>query len=521
MLSVRRFALLAVALAIGPFAGDAWAKLLRGTPGDDRLLGTAVADTIEGLGGHDLLRGRGGRDAIAGGPGNDRIAAHADVGRDTVRCGAGLDVVNAELHDMVAADCEVVARQLSRDPFDVPEGQRESQVEPDSMAWGSTVVAAFQSSRFVSGGAAGIGWATSRDGGRTWRSGHLPELSVYTSRAGRFEGVTDPVVAYDAAHGVWLIATLGLAEGSELVVSRSTTGLAWSAPVVAAASPLEDYDKEWVACDNWLSSPFRGTCYLAYLDLEGRRIAVRRSTDGGVTWSDAVVTAADRRLGGLVNGAFPVIRPDGSLVVAYTVFGFFDLAAGLIGAVRSIDGGVSFGPPVEIARVHELSLLGMRAPALVSADVDSAGRIRVAWADCRFQEGCAGNTILVATSEDGQTWQPPAQVAAVRGEAFVPGIAVSRDGSRVAVVFHVQTAEGVEIWLIESRDGGGTWRRPRLLSAEPMPLDWIVSTDIGRMLADYISVSYVAGRPVPVFALASEPAGDALRQAIFAATVIR
>jgi photosystem II stability/assembly factor-like uncharacterized protein len=125
----------------------------------------------------------------------------------------------------------------------------------------------------------------------------------------------------------------------------------------------------------------------------------------------------------------------------------------------------------------------------------------------------------MATSDDGQRWQPPVQVASVRAEAFVPGIAVTRDGSRLAIVFHAQSAEGVDVWLIESRDGGATWRRPQLLSAEPMPLDWMPSTDIGRMLADYISVSYVAGRPVPVFALASEPTGDALRQAIFAATV--
>lgn len=517
---MRRLALLAVALAIGPLAGDdAWAKELRGTPGSDRLLGTGVADTIEGLGGHDVLRGRGGRDLIAGGPGDDRIAAQADVGRDTVRCGPGLDVVNAEVADAVAADCEVVARQLSRDPFDALGAQRETQVEPDSMAWGSTVVVAFQSSRFVLGGAAGIGWATSLDGGRTWRSGHLPELSVYTPTPGRFEHVSDPAVAYDAVHGVWLIASLGLADRSELVVSRSPNGVAWDAPVVAAASPLEDYDKEWVACDNWLSSPFRGSCYLAYLDLENEWIAVRRSTDGGLTWSEPIVTAADRTTGGLVNGAFPVVRPDGSLVVVYTVFGFLDLSAGRIGAVRSTDGGVSFGPPVEVARVLELSLLGMRAPALVSADVDAAGRIRVAWADCRVQPGCAGNGIVLASSVDGERWLPPVQVAAGPGELFVPGLAVTRDGSRAAVVFHSQRADGIHVWLAESRDGGTTWGKPVRLSAEPMPLDWIASTSIGRMLADYVSVSYVGARPVAVFALASEPAGAPYRQAIFAATV--
>ena len=38
------------------------------------------------------------------------------------------------------------------------------------------------------------------------------------------------------------------------------------------------------------------------------------------------------------------------------------------------------------------------------------------------------------------------------------------------------------------------------------------------MLADYISVSYVGGRPVPVLSLATEPVAGELRQSIYATT---
>jgi hypothetical protein len=52
-------------------------------------------------------------------------------------------------------------------------------VEPDSYSFGSTIVTVFQSGRFLDGGAANIGFATSRNGGRTWRSGVLPGLSFF------------------------------------------------------------------------------------------------------------------------------------------------------------------------------------------------------------------------------------------------------------------------------------------------------------------------------------------------------
>jgi len=55
------------------------------------------------------------------------------------------------------------------------------------------------------------------------------------------------------------------------------------------------------------------------------------------------------------------------------------------------------------------------------------------------------------------------------------------------------------------------------LNAESMPLSWIAFTPRGRMVADYISTSWVAGRPVSVFSLAASRSGGRFRQAIFAA----
>lgn len=534
-------------LALG--VGAARSATIRGTLGPDRLVGTGAGDRIFGRAGADMLDGRGGADLLDGGPGldalmggagDDRIGVEYDGSRDTVVCGPGRDVVAAELADVVGGTCEVVSRQLSRDTFADVDGQHETQVEPDSFAVGSTIVTAFQAGRMASGGASGIGFATSRDRGATWRSGFLPSLTIATRPAGDAPSASDPVVAYDALHGYWLIATVAESEFRvRTLVSRSRDGLTWSAPVIAAGDPAEEDDKEWLTCDNGIGSPFRGRCYLSYLDVRSGEIRTRISNDGGRTWSTPAVTAGRNELG-FVNGAFPIVRPDGTLVVVFHLAAggdyFADAEANQIQAVRSTDGGETFSSPVTVARVQAEDVRGVRAPTLPSADVDSGGTIYAAWGDCRFRSECTVDDIVVSRSRDGRTWTAPERVPLVGADsdvqAFVPGLAVdpttAGSSARLAVVAYTQstscaweTCRGIDVVLASSRNGGRSWNAPRRLNAVSMATSWLPDTGLGRMLGDYISTSYVRGRAVPVFALASEPFGGRLRQAIYASTRIR
>lgn len=414
------------------------------------------------------------------------------------------------------------------------EPQTNTQVEPHSFAWGKKIVTAFQSWRIVDGGAAALGWATSADAGAHWRTGTLP--------LGQYFAASDPVVAFDAAHHVWLISGIGFrGRYHDVFVARSKDGVAWSNPVVAADDGDGDHDKEWIGCDNGVRSPFRGRCYLAYVDTVKWLLGIRTSDDGGQTWSNPVrLQPGVVGPGAVFSGPVPVTRPNGDVVVPYSFFAPLDpRARGVaeedrVAAVVSHDGGTTFTQPIRVAALQAADdLNGIRAPALPSASVDAAGKVYVAWQDGRFRTRAGENDIVLSTSTDGLRWTEPARIRMPGTPTYIlPAIAVdpatSGKKAHVAVAYYsIHLSPGcttyvpgcyqeIDAWLVQSTNGGRTWTAPRKLNSQAMQVEWLADTTLGAMLGDYISVSYVRGQAVPVLALASPPAAGEHSESIFA-----
>jgi hypothetical protein len=466
----------------------------------------AIVGTVRG----DFLAGREGADRIVARAGDDRISAEYDGGIDRISCGAGRDVVTADARDRIDGDCEIVSTRLHRDRQTNADSQHETQVEPDSYTVGATTVALFQNGRNRSGGAASIAFSTSKDGGRTWREGILPGLTVISAPPGTATRASDPTVAYDSVHGVWLANTLAIApDSTRLTIHRSHDGFVWSGPIDAARAPAFDiaYDKNWLTCDNGAASPLRGRCYLAYT-LVGERegddsVAVQYSNDGGVTWSAAATVHI------AVTGVIPVVQPNGTLTLV-----FWSPRTGMV-AVRSTDGGVTLGGPVMISGLRFKEARPLRAPPVPAADVDGAGRVMAVWQDCRFHSDCQANDIVFTRSTDGVTWSEPARVTGGRN-AVMPTIGVEPGTGRLAIGYYVLRPDGVDAELVTSPDGS-SWSVPQRLNSRRMSLAWMPDTTLGRMLADYIGVTWSRGRPLVVYALASPPRNGKLRQAIYAA----
>lgn len=430
----------------------------------------------------------------------------------------------------LVASARVSLLQISSDPYTNSDSQHQTEVEPDTFAFGATLVSAFQVGRFFSGGSSNIGFATSTNGGASWTFGFLPDTTPFATPAGIYARTSDPTVAYDAKYGVWLISYLGLwpnGNGSEVdvLVSHSSDGLTWSNPVVINASGHFN-DKNWTVCDNSVSSPFYGNCYTEFDDNSlGDLIQMSTSTDGGVTWGTALPTG-NKNYG---IGGQPLVQPNGNVVVP--IVGFAGRGTYLLLSFTSSNGGASWSSTRAITRVaFHNPAGGIRADIpLPSAEMDASGKVYLVWADCRFEPTCSAGDLVMSTSNDGKVWAPitrlPLDPKGSGVDHFLPGLAVDRTTSgssaHLAVTYYYyQNANcttatcQLDVGYSTSANGGASWTSTTQITG-PMALTSLANTSQGYMVGDYISTSFSGAQAYPAISVANPPSGGVLDQATY------
>src|ERR687887_1325370 len=191
----------------------------------------------------------------------------------------------------LVASANVAVTIIATDPFTNSTSQHATIVEPDTYSFGSTIVAVAQWGRFTDGGSSDLGVSVSTNNGTSWTAQALPGLTVYSTPAGPWARVSDPSVAYDARHNVWMVSGLALdanLNGAAVTLSRSTNGGAtWNNPNnVAVAAAGQNFDKNWTVCDNTPTSGFYGSCYTTWDDFgNGNLLKIAYSRDGGASWT--------------------------------------------------------------------------------------------------------------------------------------------------------------------------------------------------------------------------------------------
>ena len=428
------------------------------------------------------------------------------------------------------AAANVAVTRISTDPFTNSTSQHATEVEPDTFSSGNTIVSTFQVGRFFDGGSSDIGFATSTDGGSTWAKGFLKGITPYMGSGGEggggsFARVSDPSVAFDAKHNVWLISSLPLnstPQGAGVLVNRSTDGgLTWGTPVTVNADI--GADKNWTVCDNTPTSPFFGNCYTEWdLNSAGNLIQMSTSTDGGLTWGPKKTTAS----GQAGIGGQPLVQPNGTVIVPID-----NANETAVGAFRSTDGGNTWTDVTTIALIdHHTEAGNLRSPALPTAEIDGAGRVFVAWSDSRFERGGKANDIVFSSSTNGVTWSAVTRVPIdpVRSgvDHFIPGLAVDKSTSggtaHLVLTFYFYPVSNctrstcqLDVGTISSANGGATWGASTMV-AGPMTVTWLANTNQGFMVGDYISTSFnTSGSAHGAFALANAPSGGVFDEAMF------
>jgi hypothetical protein len=284
----------------------------------------------------------------------------------------------------------------------------------------------------------------SNDGGHTWGNvgtspQHLGTIIPGVTRlaGGMYDAGGDPSLAFDSQGNVYF-AGLGFdrtAPPNTVAVNKGTFDgsgqLTWGPPtfINPTTAPSTLNDKEWIAADWHVSSPYRDRVYVSwtryifnarYGFYVQSPIFFAYSTDGGQTFS------TPQNISGNVlydQGSRPIVAYDGTV---YVIFEGATRLATLDNTyiVKSTDGGETFGKPVKIAEVQDVTSLAdtvFRNDSFPAGDAAPNGDLYVAWTSllqdsngslCRTRtnNGCHAVTVYSKSLDGGANWSTPVPV---------------------------------------------------------------------------------------------------------------
>ncbi|MFN7998392.1 MAG: sialidase family protein [Bryobacteraceae bacterium] len=245
-----------------------------------------------------------------------------------------------------------------------------------------------------------------------------------------------------------------------VVQGTSARGQNWSPGVAVPRGAGGPFDHPAMAVDQ-TNGRFAGTVYVVASQSartpSGKKVyptSIVRSVDGGKSYLPPVQVLPNNFNN--ENGN-PVVLDDGTLVVPFfeiTVNGKW-LEHPRLWVVRSEDGGASFSPPYLVTQQYT----GHSFPVLACSHGHSPNRLYLVWVS---KDPSGGENVHLSNSSDkGETWSLPVRVNESAGEsntaARIPTVAVDDSGT-VGVTWidrrAVPASKCSNMFFAASRDGG-------------------------------------------------------------------
>jgi chitodextrinase len=323
------------------------------------------------------------------------------------------------------------------------------------------------------------GFSGSTDGGLTWQDGGpMPQGGGGVSRG-------DPSVAWRRLDGYFYYASL---HTNGLSLYRSTDDCA-TFEYVGMIHTGDNDDKEFMAIDNYPSSPYYGRFYVAWADFSADARIQLLYSDDGVTWQGPVDLSTP---GTIVQGAWPVVAPNGDVYVGWVHWNSYPNGPIDEEIVRSTDGGNTFAfvtnpltgatNPRDVqatANCGRPALHGniryLPSPQLVVGP-DGCLHVVYSYDPDGYGTGDVVNVYYRRSCDDGTSWGPEVLLNDDGGETdqFYPTITVNEDNV-VAASWYDRRLDPQDNYLFDrywtvSYDGGIAWEPNKRVSDVSSPV---------------------------------------------------
>lgn len=362
---------------------------------------------------------------------------------------------------------------------------RTTQSETSIAVFGLNVVVAWNDSGafLTTGNFTGYGRSTSGGTGFT-------DLGIFAGPAGG-NHLGDPALVADGSGNFYFATLVEDAAGRSMIgVGKSTDGGATFGTQVDASpgtSAANVQDKEFIDVDR-TGGAFNGYVYVSWTEfsLAGTQILFSRSADGGGSFSMPIALSAPGRL---VSGSVPRVGPGGEVYVVWEDFEG-GLGAGTLASVRlrkSIDGGVTFGGEVTIATLTETgdifastncgrnALKGsFRVRDFPIMAVAPNGNVYVVLSS--DPSGADGADVFITRSTDGGAiWSTPLKLNddSTTADQFFPFVTVAPNGTVLAMWYDRRndpTNTEFDVYMAASTNGGTTFGPNVRVTSQSSPL---------------------------------------------------